>query len=390
MKIVLAGQAYYRRDNGQAVFTINLAEGLAVDGHQVVVLAPSKAQKTECHQARGVSVLAVPAIPLVDNTNITVFSSGLVEQILDDVRPDVVHIQDHYFLSHTVLAAARTRRIPIVGTNHFLPENLTDNFLQNLPFSQWMHKPLDHLLWSTMLSVYNQLAAVATPTNTAASILRGQGINVPVSAISCGVDTQRFYPRPTLDRQLMRRKYGLALDKVVLLYVGRLDREKDLDILVDALAQLGRSDIQLVMVGKGSFRPELERLREKFGLHDALVLPGFVPDDDLPLLLNSADLFVMPSHAELQSIATLEAMASGLPILAARARALPELVTHGVNGHLFTVRNSASAANGINQLMQLRTEWPKMGAISRAKAEAHDHEKVVAQYVQWYRQLRRN
>ncbi|MCG3210672.1 MAG: GDP-mannose-dependent alpha-mannosyltransferase [Anaerolineae bacterium] len=390
MKIFLAGQAYYRRDNGQAVFTINLAEGLAANGHRVVVLAPSETQKAERHLDHGVKIQAVPAIPLVDNTNITVFSGGLIEQILDEVQPDVIHIQDHYFLSHSVLAAARARRIPIVGTNHFLPENITDNFLHHFPFSQWAHKPLDHLLWVSMLSVYNQLAAVSTPTETAASILRGQGIHVPVSAISCGVDVKRFRPRPTLNRRMIRQKYGLALDRVVMLYVGRLDREKDLDILVDAMAQFGRRDIQLAIVGKGSFRNELERLREKFGLHDTIVLPGFVPDNDLPLLFNSADLFVMPGHAELQSIATLEAMASGLPILAARARALPELVIHGVNGYLFTVRDSISAACGIRQLIQQRAQWPQMGAVSRAKAEAHDHQKVVAQYVEWYRQLRRN
>jgi 1,2-diacylglycerol 3-alpha-glucosyltransferase len=386
MRILLAGQTYYRRDNGQAVFMINLAEGLAAAGHRVVALAPSETHSAERQEEHGVEIQTVSAIPLVDNTNITIFSDGWVEQILDDVRPDVVHIQDHYFLSHTMLAAARTRGILTVGTNHFLPENLTDNILQNLPFAQWMHKPLDHLLWTTMLSVYNQLASVSTPTETAAAILRVQGIHVPVYAISCGVDVKRFRPRPKLDRRVMRQKYGLAPDKIILLYVGRLDREKGLDLLVEALAQLDRKEIQLAIVGKGGFRTELEHLRDKSGLYDAIVFPGFVPDEDLPLLLNSVDLFAMPSHAELQSIATLEAMASGLPILAARARALPELVTHGVNGYLFTAYDSADAARTIDQLVKQRDQWNGMGIASRAKAELHAHERIVKRYVQWYQQ----
>jgi 1,2-diacylglycerol 3-alpha-glucosyltransferase len=386
MKVFLAGQAYYRRDNGQAVFTINLAEGLAAAGHRVVALVPSETQSAERQEEHGVEIRTVSAIPLVDNTNITVFSGGRVEQILDEVQPDVVHIQDHYFLSHTVLAAARARDILMVGTNHFLPENLTDNILQSLPFTQWMHKLLDHLLWTTMLSVYNQLAAVSTPTETAAAILRVQGIHMPVSAISCGVDVKRFRPRPMLDRSLMRQKYGLAPDKIVLLYVGRLDREKGLDLLVEALAQLDRNNIQLVIGGKGAFRADLERLCHKLGLESRVVFPGFIPAEDLPLLLNSVDLFAMPSHAELQSIATLEAMASGLPVLAANARALPELVTPGINGFLFAARDIADAARTIDQLVKQRDRWNAMGLASRAKAEPHAHERVVKRYVQWYQQ----
>lgn len=386
MRVLLAGQAYYRRDNGQAVFTINLAEGLAAAGHRVVALAPSERHSAERQEEHGVEIQTVSAIPLVDNTNLTIFSDGWVEQILDEVQPDVVHIQDHYFLSHTVLAAARARGILTVGTNHFLPENLTDNILQNLPFAQWMHKPLDHLLWTTMLSVYNQLAAVSTPTETAAAILRVQGIHVPVSAISCGVDVKRFRPRPKLDRRIMRQKYGLAPDKIILLYVGRLDREKGLDLLVEALAQLDRKEIQLAIVGKGGFRTELEHLRDKAGLYDAIVFPGFVPGEDLPLLLNSVDIFAMPSHAELQSIATLEAMASGLPILAARARALPELVTPGVNGSLFAAHDSADTARTIDQLVKQCDRWNAMGLASRAKAELHARERIVKRYVQWYQQ----
>lgn len=382
MNILLAGQAYYRRDNGQAVFTMNLAEGLVAAGHQVTVLAPSESSTVTFTEVHGVAVQTVPALALIDNTNITAFSGSLVEQTLTAFKPDVVHIQDHYFLSHTVLAAARARDILAVGTNHFLPENLTDN----LPFSQWLHKPLDYFLWSTMLAVYNQLSAVATPTETAATILRSHRIRVPVTAISCGVELERFHPRPELDRHTIRHKYNIATDKIAFLYVGRIDREKDLDVLIHGWAQVARSDIQLVLAGKGGFRPDLEKLVDEYGLHEGVVFAGFVPDEDLPLLLNSVDIFAMPSHAELQSIATLEAMASGLPILAANARALPELVRSSSNGYLFSVGNPIDAARKISMLADHPEHWAAMSLASQQRASLHAHDKVVAQYTEWYQQ----
>ena len=127
MKILFVGQAFYRRDNGQAVFTINLAEGLVAAGHQVLVLVPSLSGKAERKAEHGVTVQMVPALSLVDNTNITAFAGGLVERTIMAFQPDVVHVQDHYFLSHSALAVAHKLHLLTVGTNHFLPENLTDN-----------------------------------------------------------------------------------------------------------------------------------------------------------------------------------------------------------------------------------------------------------------------
>ncbi|MFN8439696.1 MAG: glycosyltransferase [Caldilineaceae bacterium] len=382
MNILLAGQAYYRRDNGQAVFTINLAEGLAATGHDVTVLAPSDSGTASLTTTHGVQVQTVPALALIDNTNITAFSGSLVEETISANKPDVVHIQDHYFLSHTVLSAAKNRGILAVGTNHFLPENLTDN----LPFSQWLHKPLDYLLWSAMLAVYNQLSAVSTPTETAAAILRSQRIHVPVTAISCGVELERFHPRPTLDRLEIRQKYKIAADKLIFLYVGRIDREKDLDVLLRGWSQVTGGNIQLVLAGKGGFRPELEKMVEEYGLGDSVIFAGFVPDEDLPFLLNSADIFAMPSHAELQSIATLEAMASGLPILAADARALPELVKPGINGYLFSAGNAFDVARKIRTLISHPEQWPAMSHANQQKASLHAHNKIVEQYTEWYKQ----
>ncbi|MEZ4620877.1 MAG: glycosyltransferase [Caldilineaceae bacterium] len=138
--------------------------------------------------------------------------------------------------------------------------------------------------------------------------------------------------------------------------------------------------------GKGACRAELAKLCQELALGDKVIFPGFIADADLPQLLNSVDIFAMPSHAELQSIATLEAMAevvcrSWLPMPAP----LPELVTPAINGALFAPRDPSAAVAAMERLLQQRTRWQEMGTASRTKAECHAHERVVTHYVQWYR-----
>jgi 1,2-diacylglycerol 3-alpha-glucosyltransferase len=384
MKVLIAGQTFYRKDNGQAVFTINLAEGLASAGHQVLVLAPSETGRAGCTQNGALTIQTVPALHLGHNINATFFTDGLVRRTLARFAPDVVHIQDHYLLSRSVLRAARPYGVKIVGTNHFLPENWTDNL--RLPAA--LRGPVNGWLWRTMLEVYNTLDAVTAPTQTAVAILKAQQLAPPVAAASCGVDPGRFRPRPEIDRMAIRRKYGLAGDRTALLYVGRIDREKCLDLMIRALGRLNRHDMQFVIAGKGGHRRELEQLRQLQGLDDRVIFCGFVPEADLPLLHNSVDAFVMPGHAELQSIATLEAMSSGLPILAANARALPELVEPGVNGYLFAPHDVEDVVRQLTALLDNRERWARMGLASREKAQTHAHWRTVERYADWYEQTR--
>lgn len=380
MRILLAGQAYYRKDNGQAVFMIRLAEGLVRYGHEVMVLAPSEKGIARRSVVNGVVVLAVPALHLGHNLNVTAFSDHYVEKAIRAFRPDIIHLQDHLFLSRTVLRIAQDYRLHVVGTNHFLPANWSNNLYIPRSMQGMIHKAM----WKNMLEVFNQLEAATTPTETAVTILRKQDIRIPVKAISCGVDQDEFFPRPNLDRTIMRRRYGLSTQLPVLLYVGRVDREKGLDCLLQAVAFTPRSDFQVAIAGKGMYREPLMEQARVQGLADRVVFPGYVPGEDLPLLLASIDAFVMPSTAELQSIATLEAMSCARPVLAANARALPELVDHGVTGYLFNPNNAASLAATIEQFLDNRAAWERMGQAGLQKVRPHQLQQTIQRYVEWY------
>ena len=319
MRIVIAGQTYYPASNGQAVFTVHLAEGLARHGHQVMAIVPSnqrQASRIELNQVRVERIGAISLSSRLPDVYVNLPSDRRIGRLLDDFRPDIVHIQDHYLICRSVLAAARRRHLPVVGTNHFLPENV----IHYLKMPPWAQSTLERLAWWTMLEAYNRLDMATTPTETAAAILRRQRIHIPVRPISCGVDLDRFFPDPAMDRAAMRRQYGLDPNRAVFLFVGRIDQEKRLDVLMRAVRYLQRDDIQVALAGHGRYMDAFQGMARQLNLGEQVVFTGYVPAEDLRGLLNSADVFVMPSEAELQSIATLEAMACARPVLAANAR----------------------------------------------------------------------
>lgn len=359
---------------------IRLADGLVAAGHEVMALAPSEKGLADRYNVNGVVVQTVPALHIGHNLNITAFSDSVAEATLDEFKPDIVHIQDHLFLNRTVLRLARQRGIRVVGTNHFLPNNWSNNLYIPRSVQGVVHKAM----WHNMLEVFNQLDAATTPTETAVAILRKQDIRIPVKAISCGVNQDEFYPRPDLDPAIMRRRYRLALDRTLLLYVGRVDREKGLDDIADAAEMLIDEPIQFVIAGKGMYRDILMEQVNSRGLNHVVAFPGYVPSEDLPLLINSIDAFIMPSAQELQSIATLEAMSCAKPVLAANARALPELVEHGVNGYLFKPFNAASIAGIVQLFLGKRQRWQEMGLAGLDKARPHHLSNTVQRYVEWY------
>ena len=140
-------------------------------------------------------------------------------------------------------------------------------------------------------------------------------------------------------------------------------------MLIQALHQLKRQDIHLVIAGKGAERQKLMDLTTQLGIERQVRFPGFVPEAEKVDLLNSADVFAMPSEAELLSIATLEAMACGRPVLAARSQALPELVAEGINGYLFEPGDVQDAARKMALLAAHGSSQPRESA--RAQSGSH-------------------
>jgi glycosyltransferase involved in cell wall biosynthesis len=306
-----------------------------------------------------------------------------VRRVLDEFQPDIVHIQDHYPLGAATVRQARRSGIRVLGTNHFVPANLA----HYVPGAALFKPALERVMWEWMLRLYRQLDLVTAPSQAAVLLLQAQGLRVPAFAVSCGTDLSRFHPIASLNRRAERLKYGLHPERTLLISVGRVDREKRLDVLIKAMAQAGGDDLQLAIAGEGAAAHELQALVEALDLEERVRFLGRVPNEELPRLLNSADVFAMSSEAELLSIASLEAMASGLPLLLANALALPELVKPDGNGYLFNPGDASDAARCMRLLADHPERWKDMGRISLEMVKHHNLEATIERYAALYIQV---
>ncbi|GAP09267.1 glycosyltransferase [Bellilinea caldifistulae] len=388
MRVVLCTTTYLPELNGQAIFTANLAHGLAARGHQVWVVRPGTALRFTQISDGNVKVICLPAVQLSfihKDLRLAVSYRRLLQRLFEQIHPDVVHVQDPSPFCQSAVREARQRSIPTIATHHPGPEISAPYFARlPLPFK----RGVEAIGWRFVARHLNRADAVSVPSRSSAQMLAAHGIRRPAQPVSCGIRLSEFTPPSKVDREQILRGFGLPADRVIGLYVGRVDVEKRVDVLIEALATLPDEQVHLAIAGSGASLPQIRRLIQKRGLEHRVHLLGNVPHEHLPALISASDIFLMPGDAESFSIATLEAMACGKPVLAAHASALPELVTHLQNGYLFQPKNPQSAAEGLKWLLENRPRWAEMGQISLRRAEQHRLENTLTRYENLYRQTR--
>lgn len=376
LRILIGADTYLPHINGAAYFTRRLAQGLAARGHEVHVCAPSAVGDAGLEMDGPVYVHRVRsmATPFVRDFHIAspLHANADVAHVLAEVRPDVIHVQNHFLIGRRLCRLAGRRGLPLVATNHFMPENL----LPYLPLPKPVARLLARLAWRDLAGVFRPAAAITTPTPTAARLVAASGIGKQIEAVSCGIDLRRFREQPAASRTGETKR---------ILFVGRLDAEKHIEDLVDALPAIREKvDAELVVAGKGNLREALEQRAVARGVGEHVRFLGFVPDADLPALYSSADVFCMPGTAELQSLVTLEAMATGRPVVAADAMALPHLCQHGRNGFLHEPRDADELGRHVATILcddDLRT---RMGAESLAIASEHEESRSLRRFEEIY------
>ncbi len=384
MKILIATDTYYPHVNGASYFGQRLAHYLTLRGHHVVVVAPSTTLHHRRDMINGIVVEGIRSFPVFFYQKFRFspqfFIQRHIRNVVQAFHPDIIHLQGHFFISRTVLRVGRKESIPVIATNHFMPENL----LHYIPLPSFLRNVLGNFAWKDCANVFNRAYAVTTPTHAAAALVPKKQLQKSVRVISNGIDLKRFNPKNNSGE--IWQKYHLP-EKPLLLYVGRLDREKNLDMVLRALARAAQTvNIHFVIAGTGADRSRLELLVKKLSLENVVTFTGFVADEDLPSLYVSADCFAMAGTAELQSIATMEAMASGLPIIAVRAVALPELVHDEENGFLFNPDDIRQLSHTIEAIFSDRDRKERMGKKSLEFIAPHNIETIISSFENLYQE----
>ncbi len=386
MKILIASDLHYPTINGVATFSRNLARGLAAHGHEVLVIAPSQVGK-KSKEVDGnhviVRTVSVP-FPFYQNYRISLNPIREVKKIINDFDPDVIHIQMLMGIGQAAMKVGNKYGIPIVSTNHAIPENLMDNLRLLAPVS----RPINYILKSYGARFHSKADYVTLPTQSAIDMLNaGDKIVVPMEAVSNGIDLARFTTTKAADE--IYKTYKIPKKAPIVSYIGRLDTEKHLPILMKAFALVKEAvpNAHLLIVGDGNDRAALTAQAKELGFSKDVTFTGRVSDEELVELHKVGYVYCMPSPAELQSIATLEAMASGQPIVAVDAGALKELCQDGRNGFLCKQDDYKAIAKGLIEIISNPKKRAEMSKESLAIAQTHDLETTLSRFEKIYTDL---
>ncbi|MCL5407307.1 MAG: glycosyltransferase [Patescibacteria group bacterium] len=371
MKILIATESYYPNISGVAVFAHNLARKMVASGHEVFVIAPSPKMIAYEEKVDGIKIfrLASKTNPWRKGYYISRWPFRRVGQIIQAVMPDIIHLQDPALISLASLRKARKMKIPVVVTNHFSLEYT----ISYLPSLKIIHPLFLKVLRTYLGWFYNRADLLTCPTKTVAANFLKANLKTRVEVISNGVDLSRFMPFYG-DTLYVRRKFKIPENLPLVLFVGRLDVDKDLKTLIKAIPYvLKEVEAHFVIVGEGKIKTTLEQMVKKSQVSKNVTFIGFIPHDNeiLPRIYQMSQVFINPCPSETQSIVVLEAQATGLPVVLANAGALPELVKDGVNGFLFKPSDELDLAKKINQILENTGKAQKMGESSLEKLESH-------------------
>lgn len=387
MRILIGIEAYYPLKAGSAYATYRLATGLANREHEVFVVTPGEGFKVQKTIEEKITVYRLgSSLPIFNSgLKISPFARYYIAPLVEEIKPDVIHVEDHFFVSWSLIDYARKHKIPLVGTNHYHPRNL----IHYLKFSPSMEEKLEKLAWKHLNTIYEQLDVITTPTETSRQIMVKNGFKKPIRVISNGIDLSYFKPFPKEELAGLAEKYHLNGDFKKVLFVGRLEKEKSIDNTIRAIQLTSKKiDIKFFIIGVGSEREELEKLAEELGISDKVIFLGGLPDEDVRKIYSLCDLFVTSSTVELQGLVVMEAMASGLPIVSSQGMALHELVEEGKNGYIFPNGDYKTAAEKMLLVLSDDYKIKKMGKMSLEIIQNHSSEISLGQYEQSYKDAR--
>lgn len=377
MKILLSSESYWPNFDGGAVFERRLAHQLVKAGHEVAILAPGKSWRSYIEHDDKTIIYRTASVrlPLNKSYKVSYYARSAVHRVLNEFQPDIIHIHTYALTGLSLSKAARRRGIPMVATNHLMPENVLMSLPKILANARWV----DRLFWKKIVGFHERFSVVTSPTASATALLSEHGLTRPLEAVSNGIDTDYYSPSLSAPLPDVLKKSGFRKGDKYILYVGRVNAEKRLDVLVDAFSIVVKDlkDIHLVIAGSGNRVEVLKAQAAKLGLVDKVIFTGFVSDDDKRLLYQNATVFSITSPAELQSIVTLEALACGLPVVAVDVVALRELCHDKKNGYLVPEGNINKLAESIKKVISLPARAKRFGEYSRDFVCSHHSEEAT-------------
>lgn len=375
MKIVFFTDTYKPQINGVVRAITDSEEILRKKGHKVYIVCPRvRGYKFPKHvfTCRAFDFKPYPeykaAIP----------SRRLIKWI-KKIQPDIIHVHTPASIGVSGLAIAKLLSIPTVTTYHtlideyfkiyFISQNIRKNIATDLLISKLVKK------YTKIF--YNKFDSVIVPSTAIKKILLDAGVKVPIYVIPSGVDTIKFSPS-------RKRK---DLREIKILWVGRLGKEKSIDVLLRAFKYVSNrfSNVKLILIGEGPDRERLEGIAKDLKI-DAKFF-GYVSEENLIKAYREAYLFVSPSTTETQGLSVLEAMSTSCPVIVANSLGLKDFVINGYNGLFFRPKDAKDLARKISLLVKNMRLRERLAKNARKFALEFSKEKQIEKLISIYKEV---
>ncbi len=346
LKIAFYTDTYLPAVDGVVASILNAKEELERRGHKVYVFTsghsiakPMTEIGKNVYAVHGVRFKAYPQYRLA-------LFPFLTSQKLNSIKPDIVHAHTPFMMGLSALAMARVNKIPIVGTFHtfFTHKSVVEQYAG----SQIAQRVMMRTAWPYARFFFRRCNLTIAPSRSTEKILNMHNITNTVT-VPNGVDTRRFNPRNS--GVAIRKRMTDGGKQKIVLYVGRMSREKRIDVILKAARMLDRPDIRFVFVGTGPAAHYYQHMAIDYKLKDNVRFTGFVSQEELPKYYAAADVLCTASTFETQGIVLLEALASGKPIIGPSRLAIKEIIKSGRNGETFTAGDALSLARKIEKVL---------------------------------------
>ena len=368
MKIAFFTETFLPKVDGIVTRLTKTVQHLVDAGDEVLIFCPEGAPESW----QGARIVGVPAMPLPLYPELKLaLPRPSVSEALEGFGPDLVHVVNPAVLGLGGIWLAKTRNIPLVASYHtHLPKYLEH-------YGMGMLEPL---LWELLKAAHNQALLNLCTSTAMVDELSAKGIQ-HTALWQRGVDTELF--RPELRTAAMRRRLHGGHDDTgnLLLYIGRLSAEKQIERIRPVLEAL--PDTRLALVGDGPYRASLERLFE--GTPTTFV--GYLAGEELASAYACGDAFLFPSSTETLGLVLLEAMAAGCPVVGAARGGIPDIVSDGVNGFLYDPDQEGSLTSAVARLLGAPDTRGSLRRAAREEAERWGWAAATEQLRGYYRQV---
>ncbi len=334
MRIAIFTEAYLPRINGVVTHIKLLKEGLEQLGHQVLIVTSDGDAKKHYIED---NVLHCPGIKLTKKlsgfeTSVPVSRTRL--NLVRDFQPDLIHVETEFGMGLCGVTIAKMLKVPLVYTMHTMYDEYI-YYIAPTPLVKVVKK-MSHKYMKTFA---NRANAITGPSAKCSDYLKSAGAKLPVHVIPNPVELDDFNPAhfDAEEKAAIRAKFGIPEDAFLVVFVGRLGREKSIDLLIDYWHQAVKPEenMYLLIIGGGPEEKPLRAQIAELNCGDRVIMSGRVEHPDLPPYLLASDIYVTASLSDTNSISMLEGMAAGLPVLQRTDPINADQVRDGENGWSF-------------------------------------------------------